>query len=71
MITVRTQLMCGSPPRGKRLRVCHMKDCCTKPAPVNYWVLADQRGVFVADLPFESRWWLECYSCGYICTCEV
>jgi hypothetical protein len=54
-----------------RVRRCWAKECCEKPAPVGFWGLAHERGWDVSRLVYESRWWLECYSCGYICTCEV
>ena len=57
--------------RKGRGRACRVKTCCERPAPVSFWGLAHERGESVVDLPCESQWWLECYSCGYVCTCEV
>jgi hypothetical protein len=60
----------GRYPNG---RVCRLGSgiCCEKPAPVSHDQAAHDRGVCVADTDYERQWWLECWSCGNICTCEV
>jgi hypothetical protein len=52
-------------------RVCHANDCCAKPAPMSFLQLAHERNEDTSTLDSECQWWLECYSCGYICSCEV
>jgi len=52
-------------------RRCHIRDCCRRPAPVSFAALAHARGEDVAAMDREVWWWFECWSCGYVCTCEV
>jgi hypothetical protein len=52
-------------------RVCRVRACCARPAPVSFASLAHARGEDVSAMDAEVWWWLECWSCGYVCTCEV
>jgi len=57
--------------RSRGGRRCRIRCCCDRPSPVSFVELAHARREAVDAMDSEVWWWFECWSCGYVCTCEV
>lgn len=48
--------------------VCRQNSCCDRPAPIHRAQAMHDRG---EEPDFEDFYSTECFSCGYVCRCEV